>query len=83
MHGLLNGQATLKPGGFVTLLALIGENQTEMLLSGQDPGLGEGKGKQVVFASMPQKAPKGCFSSIKCSVCFTASDTWKVLSVGL
>lgn len=82
VYGLLNSQATLKPGGFVTLLALTGKNQAEML-SGQYPGLGEGKGKQVVSASMPQKAPKGCFSSIKCAVCFTVSDTWKVLSVGL
>lgn len=83
VYGHLNSQATLQPGGFVTLLALTGKNQAEMLLSGQDPGLGEGKGKQVVSASMPQKAPKGCFSSIKCAVCFTVSDTWKLLSVEL
>lgn len=83
MDGLLNSQATLKPGGFVSLLALIGKTQAEMLLSGQDPGLGEGKGKQVVSASMPQKAPKGCFSSMKCAICFTVSDTWKVLPLGL
>lgn len=83
VDGLLNSQATLKPGGFVSLLALIGKTQAEMLLSGQDPGLGEGKGKQVVSASMPQKAPKGCFSSMKCAICFTVSDSWKVLSLGL
>lgn len=66
----------------MSLLPLIGKTQAEMPLSGQDPGLGEGKGKQVVSASMPQKAPKGCFSSMKCAICFTVSDTWKVLPLG-
>lgn len=54
-----NSQATLKQGGFVILYSLTGKTQAEMLLSGQDRGLGEGRERQVAFTSMLQKSAKG------------------------
>lgn len=60
VSGLLNSQATLKPGGFVTLLALTGKNQAEMLLSGQGPGWGKA-GKAGGICQHATESPEGLF----------------------